>query len=158
MIEYANNVEMGDATNREGHAAKVYFNNMFFSGFTRETDCFINNCLNYGYTILLSQFNRSITSSGYLTQLGIHHKNEYNQFNLSCDLIEPFRYIVDEYVGTMKEDDDWKIKLVNLLGKEVLIDGKNQTLANAINIYVQSIFNALEKEDPSIIKFLENVI
>lgn len=156
LIDYANNVEPGDKTNREGHAAKVYFNSIYFNGFTREKECFLNACLNYGYTILLSQFNRAIVSCGYLTQLGIHHKNEFNQFNLSCDLIEPFRYLIDDFVETLKEDEDWKLKIVDLLAKEVLIDEKKQTLNNAINIYVQSVFTALEKDNSSLIKFINN--
>lgn len=47
LKEYQSNVEIGDATNREGHAAKVYFNNRFFPGFTRDLDCEINKYLNY---------------------------------------------------------------------------------------------------------------
>ena len=36
LIEYENNVEIGDLTNREGHAAKVYFNSLFGNKFSRE--------------------------------------------------------------------------------------------------------------------------
>ncbi|MDR2082530.1 MAG: CRISPR-associated endonuclease Cas1 [Candidatus Ancillula trichonymphae] len=35
---------------------------------------------------------------GYLTQLGIHHNSQFNHFNLGCDLMEPFRPVVDRYV------------------------------------------------------------
>lgn len=158
LIDYANNIEQGDITNREGHAAKIYFNFVYFEGFTRDKDCFLNACLNYGYTILLSQFNRAITSSGYLTQVGIHHKNEYNQFNLSCDLIEPFRFLIDDFVEQLNENGDWKEKIIEILNKEVEIDGKKQTVTNAINVYSQSVFNALENNDPSVIKFVKNDI
>ncbi|MBQ7243977.1 MAG: type II CRISPR-associated endonuclease Cas1, partial [Bacilli bacterium] len=76
LREYSLEVLPGDASNREGHAAKVYFNAIYFKGFTRDKECDINKYLDYGYTVLLAAFNRAVTSAGYLTQLGIHHKNE----------------------------------------------------------------------------------
>lgn len=64
---YLEEIQFGDITNREGHAAKVYFNAVFGMGFTRTEDCPINAALNYGYTIILSAFNREIISNGYMT-------------------------------------------------------------------------------------------
>ncbi|MGM9873350.1 MAG: type II CRISPR-associated endonuclease Cas1 [Bacilli bacterium] len=157
LIEYSQNVELGDKTNREGHSAKVYFNNIYYKGFSREQDCEINSYLNYGYTILLSHFNRVIVSFGYITQLGIHHINEFNQFNLSCDLMEPFRFIIDEEVEKL-DKENWKEELASILSKEVTIDGKNQTLNNAISIYCLSVFQAIKNNDPSLIKFIQNDI
>ena len=99
LRDYAMSVEPDDVTNREGHAAKVYFNALFGMGFSRDENNAINAQLNYGYAILLAWLNREITSRGYLTQLGLHHCNEYNHFNLSCDFMEPFRPVVDLYVA-----------------------------------------------------------
>ena len=95
LIDYSNDVQLGDVSNREGHSAKVYFNALFEKGFSRRNDDFINVVLNYGYSIILATINREIKSLGYLTELGIHHIGESNQFNLSCDLIEPIRPLVD---------------------------------------------------------------
>lgn len=95
---YAAEVVRGDTANREGHAAKVYFNTLFGMSFTREKDCNVNSALNYGYAVLLSCINREVVACGRLTQLGLTHRNEFNEFNLSCDLIEPFRVLVDEDV------------------------------------------------------------
>lgn len=152
---YAKEVTPDDVTNREGHAAKVYFNNMFYSGFTRDDDSDTNAYLNYGYTILLSQFNRVIVASGFLTQLGIHHKNEFNEFNFSCDLIEPFRFLVDEKALTIKDKKTFKDEMVSLLSDEVTIQGKFQTVCNAIQIYCNTVFNALKNGDADSIEFLE---
>ena len=60
-------------------------------GISRRDGGFLNGCLNYGYSVLLSAFNREIVASGLLTQLGVWHDNEFNQFNFSCDLMEPLR-------------------------------------------------------------------
>ena len=68
LESYIDGVEAGDATNREGHAAKVYFNALFGLDFKRGSDCKINALLNYGYAILLSAFNREVVSDGYITQ------------------------------------------------------------------------------------------
>lgn len=156
LIEYSKAVGPGDPTNREGHAAKVYFNNRFNPGFTRDQDCDLNKYLNYGYTIVLSQFNRSIVASGYLTQVGIHHKNEFNQYNLSCDFIEPFRFVVDDFVEKIENPENWKEEMVKLLSADVEIDGKKQSLVNAINIYCSSLFVAINEGNPKAIKFINN--
>ncbi len=155
LEEFANQVDAGDTSNREGHAAKVYFNHAFFDGFTRDTPCFLNACLDYGYTVLLSEFNRAIASAGYLTQLGIHHKNDFNDFNLSCDFMEPFRFVVDRKANTLKQEDDFKSEMIKLLESEVTQCGKSQTLVNAISIYCNSIFTALNTGDLTKIAFID---
>ena len=108
---------------------------MFGLDFTRTEDNCINAALNYGYTIILSAFNREIVSNGYITQLGLFHDNMFNQFNLASDLMEPFRVLVDLEVLSMKltelEPKD-KLRLVDILNHEILIDGKNQYVNNAI--------------------------
>lgn len=155
LKEYANNVENGDVTNREGHAAKVYFNNMFYDNFTRNDDTLVNACLNYGYTLILSLFNRTITSFGYLTQIGIHHKGETNPYNLSSDLMEPFRFLVDEEVLTIDFTKEvFKDKMIELLNKSIIIDGKKQTLTNAISLYFLSVVDAIKNGNPNRIKFI----
>ena len=95
---YIDEIELGDETNREGHAAKVYFNALFGKEFSRNADNVINSALNYGYSIILSAFNREITSNGYITQLGLFHDNMFNNFNLASDLMEPFRTLIDRFV------------------------------------------------------------
>lgn len=67
LMSYLDDVVSADAHNREGHAAKVYFNALFGNSFTRDLDSPINAGLNYGYSLLLSLFNREIVSAGYLT-------------------------------------------------------------------------------------------
>lgn len=152
ILEFKNQVEDGDVTNREGHAAKVYFNNVFGQGFSRNPNHPNNIYLNYGYAILLSQFNKAIIAKGYLTQVGIHHKNANNPFNFSCDLMEPFRPIVDKKTLTLNEKN-YKDELIGLLNLMVEIGGQKQTLSNAINIYCASIFRALNTGSVNEIKF-----
>ena len=115
--------------------------------------------LNYGYSIILSAFNREISNLGYLSQLGLFHDNMFNFYNFSCDLMEPFRVIVDEEVVKMQclsfEKED-KYRLISLLNKEVVINSKNETLSNAIRIYCKSVCDAIENQDISLIRFVRN--
>lgn len=159
LFEYMEEVEFGDITNREGHAAKVYFNTMFGKKFTRTDENPINAALNYGYGIILSIFNREIVSSGYLTQIGLFHDNMFNQFNLSSDLMEPFRPLVDQLVVELKPEKfetEEKRKMLELLNKEVEICGKMEVVTNAIKIYCRSVFDALNDRDISLIRFYYN--
>ena len=152
LLEYEEQVEIADKTNREGHAAKVYFNLLYGMDFNRSEPDNTNISLDYGYTILLSLMNREVVSKGYITQIGINHKNEFNQFNLSCDLMEIFRPLVDEIVYENREfvfDKEYKYKLVNVCNREIYIQGKKQYLSNAIQIFINSVFDFLENTEES---------
>lgn len=159
LEQYIGEIEFGDVTNREGHAAKVYFNALFGMDFTRTAENNINAALNYGYGILLSAFNREIVANGYITQIGLFHNNMFNQFNLGSDLMEPFRPIVDLWVKNMRLntfEHAEKMEILRMLQKEVLIAGRKEYISNAIKIYCKSIFDALSDKDTSLIKFYGN--
>lgn len=156
LRSYISDILPFDATNREGHAAKVYFHALFGAGFTRSAENAVNAALNYGYGILLSAFNREIVAQGYLTQLGIFHDNMFNHFNLSCDLMEPFRILVDRRVCTMEFSElstAEKHSLVNILNDTVVICETKQTVLNAIKYYCRSVFAALNEGELSRLEF-----
>ena len=156
LMKYITEMQPGDASNREGHAAKVYFNALFGMDFTRSEDNAVNAALDYGYGILLSCFNREIIASGYMTQLGLFHDNMFNAFNLASDFMEPFRPVVDRIVAVMEPEcfaTDEKREVLRFLSEEVVIDGKVQYVSNAIKIYCRSIFDALNERDVSRIRF-----
>ena len=153
---YLEEMEFNDESNREGHAAKVYFNAMFGKSFSRSDDIPINAALNYGYSLILSCFNREIVCGGYLTQLGLFHDNVFNQYNLSCDMMEPFRPLIDIKVKNMSFnsfENEQKVSLVSVLNSELIIDNKSNTLLNTIKIYSKSVFDSIEQNDASLIKF-----
>lgn len=159
LDEYVEQIETGDSTNREGHAAKVYFNALFGVKFTRTSEDPINAALNYGYGLILSAFNREIVSNGYITQLALFHDNMFNQFNLGSDLMEPFRILVDKRVVRLAPDrfeHEEKIFMVDLLNQEVIIDGKKNYVNNAIKIYCRSVFDAINEKDVSLIRFYKD--
>ncbi len=159
LEQYVEQIQPGDVTNREGHAAKVYFNALFGKKFSRDDEeNVINAALNYGYSLILSAVNREVTANGYLTQLGLWHDNQFNHFNLSCDIMEPLRIIVDEYVVKHPLTEfsvDEKHQIVTILNQTVRINNTEQNLMNAIKIYVKSIFDALNEQSIEMIRFIE---
>lgn len=146
VLSYVNEVVDGDKTNREGHAAKVYFNALYGNNFVRNQDDSINTALNYGYAILLSTINKEIINNGYLTQLGIHHKNEFNEFNLTCDLMEPFRVIIDNFIYYNQErkiDTDYKLDIVNIFNSTFKYQNKKYTLKDIIKLFVKHTLESI---------------
>ncbi|MDO4920883.1 MAG: type II CRISPR-associated endonuclease Cas1 [Phascolarctobacterium sp.] len=157
---YAHQLEYRDATNREGHAAKVYFNSIFGESFTRAEDTFINSALNYGYSILLSACNREIVANGYLTQIGLIHDNIFNSFNLGSDIMEPLRPFVDLVVyrmfvekGMEKFATEQKHELLSFLNMDVQVDEKKYVLNYAVKLYCKSVFDAINGNDVSLVKW-----
>ena len=147
IISYVTEITPGDKTNREGHSAKVYFNELFGKNFSRNDDSNINAALNYGYAVLLSTINKEIINNGFLTQMGIHHKNEYNEFNLTCDLMEPFRVLIDHFVyfnQNREFDKDYKLDIVNIFNKNYMYNGKKYLLKDIIKMYVKNTLDAME--------------
>ena len=149
ISQYIEEVTPGDATNREGLAAKMYFRSLFGSQFIRFYNDEINASLNYIYQIIKSSIIRTLSIYGLISYLGINHKSKVNNFNLVYDLIEPYRSIADLYVYNMRDEIDYPLsftvrkKLINILNIPVLSNGKKCTLEysieNLIRSYIKSI-------------------
>lgn len=164
LRRYTDELQFKDLTNREGHAAKVYFNSLFGMDFTRAGSGNINAALNYAYTVLLAACSREITANGYLTGLGLIHDNVFNYFNLGSDLMEPLRILVDRMVYGMWEEGklesfsvEVKHELLSFLQKEVFVDNKKMYFNYAVKQYCKSVFDALNEKDISLIKWVDFV-
>lgn len=147
LLKYIDEVKDNDISNREGFAAKVYFNSLFGNDFNRNEISVINDMLNYGYSILLSCFNREIVSLGYITQIGIFHKGRTNPFNLSCDFMEVFRPIVDILAYLNLGSYDPIKEMRKLLSYKVLLDGKERYIDDAIRVFTINIIRLLNGDD-----------
>ena len=141
LTEYADSIEIGDKTNREGHAAKVYFNALFGKEFSRDQENATNAILNYGYSILLSYVSREIVNRGYLTQWGIFHRNEYNHFNLACDFMEPFRPVVDRFALLHEKEalsKELKVLIIQLFSEYYVFGDGRYRLQSILSLYVKN--------------------
>lgn len=118
--------------------------------FVRNDKDNINAALNYGYAILLSMINKEVVSNGYLTQLGIHHRNEFNEFNLTCDLMEPFRVIIDSFVYYNQDREfntNYKLDIINIFNTTYKYQDKKYVLKDVIKMFVKNTLNAIDELD-----------
>lgn len=155
LIKLHNELGIFDPTNREGHAARIYFNQLFGNSFTRESDSNINAGLNYGYTLLMSIFARELVKCGCMTQFGLKHANQFNDFNLASDLMEPFRPLVDEivYENRQLEFSIIKRELLKLFSNNYEYNKKNMFLTNIVSDYTKKTIKVLNGKTERIPEF-----
>lgn len=147
-------VDFEDTTNREGLAASIYFKELFGPDFKRERGSIeaYNSALNYGYIVLRACIARTLVAYGLHPAFGIGHHNQFNAFNLVDDCMEVFRPIIDLWViMTVKQEDflsrEMKQSLIGRLDAKIQIGGQNQTVLNAIDLYIQSFIKAMNNKD-----------
>lgn len=76
----------------------------------------------------------------------------------ASDLMEPFRILVDREVACMpleQFEQAEKMQLVDVLNREIKIDGRVQYVNNAIKIYCKSVFDALNEADSALFDFIK---
>ena len=148
-------LELFDPSNREGHSARIYFNTLFGNDFNRELDNDINASLDYGYTLLLSMFAREVVLSGCMTQFGLKHANQFNQFNLASDIMEPFRPIIDQIVYENRNHSFVKIKreLFSIFSDTFQYNNKEMYLTNIVSDYTKKVIKALNNKGKGVPEF-----
>ncbi|MDD1378993.1 type II CRISPR-associated endonuclease Cas1 [Metamycoplasma hyosynoviae] len=142
LLNYAKSIKFMDSTNREAHAAKLYFKLLFGNKFNRQDDNnLINRYLNYGYSILMSYITRSIISKGYDCRIAIFHKSFNNYYALSTDLMEPFRCLIDKLVyeyfknNELVNFQEFKEKLFLIFFDYIKYQNRIITINEYINYY-----------------------
>ena len=147
---YREQVKPGDETNMEGIAARVYFASLFGKDFIRFSQSPLSSALNYGYSILASCVIRQVSVSGLVDNIGVWHNAAANANNLSYDLIEPFRQMVDYYVYchqnevTLPLNKNFKLGLISLLNEQMQISGLKCKASYAVELMVESYVNYLK--------------
>jgi CRISPR-associated protein Cas1 len=150
----------------EGSAARCYFPQIFSNVMWRgrkprvKSD-YVNACLDIGYTLLFNIIDGLVNVYGFDEYYGVLHRCFYMRKSLVCDLMEPFRAIVDCIVRKAinleqfrKEDFqvyngkyqlDWKKS-----GKytQVFLEGILQYKVD-IFIYIQGYYRAFMKHKPA---------
>lgn len=146
----------------EGLASKIYFRNHFnnteWKGRQpRIKRDFVNSTLDIGYTLLFTFIDALLLSYGFDTYCGIMHTQFYMRKSLVCDVVEPFRPLIDHEIKkaiNLKQISEEDFLVVNnqyrlkwsesakyvkiLMGP--IIDNKEN-----IFIYVQSYYRAFMK-------------
>ena len=156
---YYMNVLSGDSDNREGLAAKIYWQQMYGRSFNRSRNGESpNSWLNYGYAILRAAVARALLGSGLFPAFGLFHRNRYNAFPLADDVMEPYRPFVDYAVYQLFEDSpeacldkEVKQQLVRVLFTDVKMKGQIRPLQVALSMTTASLVRALKDKKESII-------
>ena len=150
---YYQNVKSGDTDNREGIAARLYFQELFGNDFIRDRQMpGINALLNYGYTILRAAVSRSLVASGLFPAIGIYHHHRSNAFPLADDMMEPYRPYVDEIVYEMACEDEMvlnqtvKAKLINVLYVDTEFEKVTRPLSVGLSLSSASLVKCYAKE------------
>lgn len=158
----------------EGTASKIFFSTYFrkYEWIRREprTKRDVNNLLmDIGYTYLFYFVETMLSLYGFDLFCGVYHTFFYQRKSLVCDLVEPFRCIIDKALRKAfalkqinKDDFFYKNGQINLQYKKqgkytsifvkALLENKED-----IFIYIQSYYRWLMK-DKSIDKFPEFII
>ena len=146
-------VRSGDIDNREGIAARIYFQHLFGDDFARNrNEQGINALLNYGYSILRAATCRAIVSSGLLPAIGIYHHNRSNAYPLADDLMEPYRPFVDGVVydlalnGKTELNKDVKGELISVLYADTFFEKTKRPLSVGLSMTTASMVKCLSKE------------
>lgn len=146
----------------EGMAAKVYFR-AFFDNVPwkgrqpRLKRDYVNSALDVGYSVLFTFIDCIAQCYGFDTYVGVMHRQFYMRKSLVCDLVEPFRPLVDTQLKKsinlkqIKEDDfmlvagQWRLKHEKSTGYarlflETLVNEKERIFA-----YIQAYYYAFMK-------------
>ena len=97
--------EYNELMGLEGFSSKVYFSAYYqiegWGGRSPRTKCDIyNTTLDIGYTILFNFIECFIRLFGFDVYVGVYHRLWFKRKSLVCDLMEPFRCIVDRATRT----------------------------------------------------------
>ncbi len=158
----AQQVKSGDSENHEAQAAASYWKQVFpeFLAFKRERfGPPPNNLLNYGYAILRAMVARSLTGSGLLPTLGIHHRNQYNAYCLADDIMEPYRPFVDLIVCQLIRQNGQYLEMTPTMRAELLkipqvdvhLEGRKSPMMAAIQRTTASLARCFEGKAKKII-------
>lgn len=100
----------------EGSASRMYFQIWFGdTGWQgrkpRAKRDPVNTLMDIGYTLLFNFIDALLSLYGFDVYKGIYHQNFYQRKSLVCDIVEPFRVIIDHRIknayslGQIKQDD-----------------------------------------------------
>lgn len=138
----------------EGSIAKIYFKSYFeFAGWNqrlpRVKQDSLNATLDIGYTMLFNYIESMTRLFGFDPYMGVYHQLWFRRKSLVCDLMEPFRCIIEHQIrkslkyGTFKTSD-FEIKKNAFYLKP-----------DYRKVYVQAFFEAIIINKSSIYKYIQ---
>lgn len=132
----------------EGTVAHLYFKNIFGKyGWQRRQPRvkpdMINSLLDIGYTVLFTYIELLLDLYGFDTYYGVMHRQFYMRKSLVCDLVEPFRVIIDTQICKAINLRQFKEKDFKLYSNRYELEWKKSS--EYVSLFLQAILD--RKED-----------
>ncbi len=110
----------------------------------------INSLQDTGYTILFHYVESLLNLYGFDTYQGVYHQCFYQRKSLVCDLVEPFRAIIDARIGKAYSLGQIKEEDFTITNKQYRLFGKGskpyiEWLLKAVLEYKNSLFLYIQK-------------
>ena len=139
----------------EGQAAKMYFKNYFnninWKGRQpRVKHDIVNATLDIGYTLLFTFVDALLSAYGFDTYRGVLHRQFYMRKSLVCDIVEPFRTIVDQQVKK-------SLNLKQIQEKDfIIINGQYRLRWTVAPKYVEMLMNPILNQKDRIYEYIQS--
>jgi CRISPR-associated endonuclease Cas1 len=138
----------------EGKASTAFFSS-YFESFSWRARCPrvktdpINSTLDIGYTLLFNYIEAFVRLFGFDPYRGVYHQLWFKRKSLICDLVEPFRCLIDQQVRKAFNLQQCKIEDFNLIKNEyVLKYEKNKD-------YTKMFYDVLIEQKSTVFKYIQ---
>lgn len=143
-----------DLMGLEGYAAKLFFNAYFqdlewVQRQPRMKCDEINVTLDIGYTILFNFIETFVRMFGFDIYRGVFHRDWFKRKSLICDLIEPFRCIIDRQVRKSFNLEQFNKQQFKLIKDEYVLN------YDACGNYYNIFYKALIEYKTDIFKYIQ---
>ncbi len=170
-LEKLNEIELFDAKNLheimgvEGVASRIFFGEFFtqLNWIGRKPRAKIdstNVLMDIGYTLLFNYIEGMLNLYGFDVYCGFYHRFFYQRKSLVCDMVEPFRCIIDKQIrkahnlGQIKAEDFQSYKgkcLLPYKNSKPYLKFLTESILNEkeeIFLYIQSFYRAFMNNKP----------
>ena len=157
--DYMNKISVTDSLSNllgiEGNCAKQYFKSYYetleWNGRKPRIKCdYINATLDIGYTILFNFIESLMLIYGFDVYCGVLHKEFYMRKSLVCDIMEPFRPLIDFQVKKSINLGEFKEKDFSLVNNKFLLKWESNPK------YVQKFLEIILSEKDAIFTFVQS--
>ena len=151
LVEKASEYE--EILGLEGRAAKTFFSayfeqNEWKSRCPRTKADPLNTTLDIGYTILFNYIEAFVRIFGFDPYVGVYHKMWFKRKSLICDLMEPFRCLIDQQVRKAFNTKQCVVEDFNLFKNEYLLKQEKNTM------YCKMFYDVLINYKQDVFKYM----
>lgn len=139
----------------EGRVAKTFFS-AYFEQLNWKARCPraktdpINVTLDIGYTILFNYIEAFVRLFGFDPYMGVYHRLWFKRKSLICDLMEPYRCLIDQQVRKAFNTKQCKAEDFNLIKNEYVL--KNEKNSE----YTKMFYDVLIEQKSEVFKYVRD--